>query len=49
MICEWEAQIILTISIIYDNSGVLIMGMVYWYFKTKSMGWKHPFFYMVLG
>jgi len=45
MICEWEAQIILTRSISYDNLRVLIMVMVYWYFKTKSMVWIHPFFW----
>jgi hypothetical protein len=44
MICEWEAQILLTWSISYDNLHVLIMVMVYWYFKTKSMVWIHPFF-----
>jgi hypothetical protein len=33
MIKEWEAQNILTKSIRYDILGVLIMDMVYWYFK----------------
>jgi hypothetical protein len=42
MIYEWEAQNILTRSISYDNLGVLIMVMVYWYYKAKSMGGKHP-------
>jgi len=31
---EWEAQNILTRSISYDILGVLIMDMVYWYFKV---------------
>jgi hypothetical protein len=38
MTYEWEAQNILTRSISYDILGVLIMDMVYWYDKTKSMG-----------
>jgi hypothetical protein len=33
MINEGEAQNILTRSISYDILGVLIMDMVYWYFK----------------
>jgi hypothetical protein len=33
MIYEWEAQNILTRSINCDILGVLIMLMVYWYFK----------------
>jgi hypothetical protein len=33
MISKWEAQNILIRSITYDILGVLIMGMVYWYFK----------------
>jgi len=44
MVGEWDAQNILTRSISYDILGVLIMDMVYWYNKTKSMGWNHPFF-----
>jgi hypothetical protein len=31
---EWEAQNILTRSITYGILGVLIMDMVYWYFKV---------------
>jgi hypothetical protein len=38
MTYEWEAQNILTSSINNDIMGVLIMDMVYWYDKTKSMG-----------
>jgi endo-1,4-beta-mannosidase len=41
---KWEAQNILTRSITYDILGVLIMDMVNWYNKTKSMGWKNQFF-----
>jgi hypothetical protein len=44
MIYKWDAQNILARSISYDILGVLIMDMVYWYDKTKSMGWKNPFF-----
>jgi hypothetical protein len=33
MIDEWEAHYILTWSISYDIFGILIMAMVYWYFK----------------
>ena len=43
MIYEWEAQNILTRSISYDILRILIMDMVYWYYKTKSMGGKHLF------
>jgi hypothetical protein len=32
---KWEAQNILTRSISYDIMGVLIMDMVYWYFKVQ--------------
>ena len=43
MMYKWDAQNILTRSISYDILGVLIMDMVYWYNKTKSMGRKNPF------